>query len=287
MHYALAEVLAALGPLFRGFRDGGEVLRFLAATLGVLPAAGAVTSFVLNNARRVIMVGLTGTGRPQELPEGLVPIEEVRFRPMRLRGRRGFAVHVSIRTHNLSPASRIGLELRVRGPGGKPLGAALPRYQDEHGEFLVRELSQPIGETDAFLVTLGTLFPIVALALPVGPDQRATLTAHVAVQLEGRVEGRAEAPLDFIPREEDFLPTLEERPREPAAPLVAGELEVVAEATPGHEAPCPVCGDALEPDDTWECCLCEVGHHGECWTFAGRCSTYACLGDAAPVPPVD
>jgi hypothetical protein len=38
---------------------------------------------------------------------------------------------------------------------------------------------------------------------------------------------------------------------------------------------CPVCGMALEAN-LRRCGRCRTPHHGECWDYAGGCSTYAC-----------
>lgn len=47
---------------------------------------------------------------------------------------------------------------------------------------------------------------------------------------------------------------------------------------------CEICGCPLDVDLV-ACVRCKAAHHGGCWEYAGRCSTYACGGtEAAPVP---
>jgi RING finger family protein len=44
---------------------------------------------------------------------------------------------------------------------------------------------------------------------------------------------------------------------------------------PGRGALCRVCGTALA-GEVVQCRSCRTPHHDDCWTYAGRCSTYAC-----------
>jgi hypothetical protein len=61
----------------------------------------------------------------------------------------------------------------------------------------------------------------------------------------------------------------------PAAPAVIGR--------------CPVCGMELR-ESVIRCGRCDTPHHAECWSYVGRCSTYACGGvtprGEAPAPAV-
>ena len=62
--------------------------------------------------------------------------------------------------------------------------------------------------------------------------------------------------------------------KDPAPPgVVLGELTAAGGA-------CPVCGTPLR-DRVVRCGTCATAHHGECWTYAGRCATYACRGTRA------
>jgi hypothetical protein len=53
--------------------------------------------------------------------------------------------------------------------------------------------------------------------------------------------------------------------------IVLGELQM---APSGN---CPVCGTAMDSKSV-RCESCRTPHHLECWTYMGRCSTYACQG---------
>lgn len=53
-----------------------------------------------------------------------------------------------------------------------------------------------------------------------------------------------------------------------------GEVRVLS----GGE--CPVCGTAMQ-ERVVRCEACKTPHHSECWTYMGRCSTYACKGKRA------
>ena len=49
--------------------------------------------------------------------------------------------------------------------------------------------------------------------------------------------------------------------------------------SPSGEGPpaCPVCGAPIEAD-LRQCAKCETPHHADCWSYAGRCAVYACMG---------
>jgi hypothetical protein len=63
---------------------------------------------------------------------------------------------------------------------------------------------------------------------------------------------------------------------EPVAPagIVFGEVKTLSGAD------CPVCGTAMTAH-TVRCVACRTPHHPECWSYMGRCSTYACKGTRA------
>lgn len=50
-----------------------------------------------------------------------------------------------------------------------------------------------------------------------------------------------------------------------------------------EDAKCPICGDLIQ-DDLVFCCRCKTPHHRECWSYNGKCATYACgeINCAAP-----
>lgn len=281
VHQVLLLLKGAVEALATGHLVGG--LWALLILLVAVPAGLAVATVLLSNGRHLVMVGLAGGG--DELSGGRVPVESVEFRPFKLRGRRAFAAYVTFRTQNLSATDRVRIELRMRGEGGKPLGASLPRYRDRYGEFVIREISQPVGVADDFRVTLGTLFPIHALVLPVAADQRCVLTAQVELSLEDEALGTHQATLDFIPRSEDYLQAMKTAAPAPdaAASVDASGFEVVAVG--GRELCCPVCGDGLGDEPCYVCSLCETRHHPECWAFTDRCSTYACPGEPGQDQP--
>jgi hypothetical protein len=56
-----------------------------------------------------------------------------------------------------------------------------------------------------------------------------------------------------------------------AGGIELGEVKIVADSS------CPVCGTTLA-GLTVRCESCRTPHHGECWDYMGRCSTYACKG---------
>jgi hypothetical protein len=59
-----------------------------------------------------------------------------------------------------------------------------------------------------------------------------------------------------------------------SAPLPGIRLEDVRAESCGE---CQVCGSPLE-ESVVRCDTCRTPHHRECWTYVGRCTTYACKG---------
>ena len=234
---------------------------------------------VLANALELMRMGFARTGDKARL-EGRLPILETRFYPMSLRGRRAFAVHVTFRTDKLSPTARIGLEVQIHDEDGKPLPGNLPNYRAPHGEFLVRELSGAVGVSDDYRYTMGALLPVVAIGLPKRIDEVVKLRAQVTLKLDGRVMAQRRLTTEFIARERDFPapPKLREEVADPQAPATTEEISFTSGVLASRGL-CPVCGEGLE-DEVVSCGTCHVPHHAECWAFAGRCSTYACEGDA-------
>jgi len=57
--------------------------------------------------------------------------------------------------------------------------------------------------------------------------------------------------------------------------IVLGEVHVA-----GGGGDCPVCGTVLR-EPLARCERCRTPHHVECWTYMGRCATYACRGARA------
>lgn len=243
-----------------------------------IPLIVALVLVALANALELMRMGAARTGDKARL-EGRLPVLETRFYPMSLRGRRAFAVHVTFRTDKLSPTARVGLEVKIFDSDGKPLPGNLPNYRAPDGEFLVRELSGNVGVSDDYRYTMGALLPVVAIGLPRRVDQMIQLRAEVTLKLEGKIMERRSLTTEFIARERDYpappKPRVE-RPEE--APATVEEIAFTSgvRATSGA---CPVCGEGLE-DEVVSCGTCHVPHHAECWAFAGRCSTYACEGDA-------
>ncbi len=60
------------------------------------------------------------------------------------------------------------------------------------------------------------------------------------------------------------------------AACVVGGMEILEEARTAAGV-CPVCGCALERGLV-RCAKCGAPHHLDCWTYLGKCSTYACGG---------
>lgn len=249
----------------------------LAWLLCGIPFLVVFVLIVLANALELMRMGFARTGDRARL-EGRLPILETRFYPMSLRGRRAFAVHVTFRTDKLSPTARVGLEVQVFDEAGKPLPANLPNYRAADGEFLVRELSGAVGVSDDYRYTMGALMPVVAIGLPRRIDETVTLRAQVTLKLEGRVMAQRRLSAEFVARERDYPAPPRPRDEVAEAPATVEEITFTSGIQASHGV-CPVCGEGLD-DEVVACGACHVPHHAECWAFAGRCSTYACEGDA-------
>jgi hypothetical protein len=105
-----------------------------------------------------------------------------------------------------------------------------------------------------------------------------------------RLEGMSEPTLSVI-RDELVVKVSQFIENEGAAMRLVQTAEDFLEylfqvSTPGielgelHTAPsgtCPVCGTAMDSKSV-RCESCRTPHHVECWTYMGRCSTYACQG---------
>jgi hypothetical protein len=67
-------------------------------------------------------------------------------------------------------------------------------------------------------------------------------------------------------------------PRAPALPrprdVELGEVRALSGGL------CQVCGAPMAGEIV-RCELCRTPHHAECWSYMGRCSTYACKGRRA------
>lgn len=242
-----------------------------------IPFLVILVLIVLANALELMRMGFARTGDQTRL-EGRLPILETRFYPMSLRGRRAFAVHVTFRTDKLSPTARVGLEVMVFGEDGKPLPGNLPNYRAPDGEFLVRELSGAVGVSDDYRYTMGALMPVIAIGLPRRIDEMVTLRAEVTLKLEGKVMAQRRLSAEFVARERDYPAPPKQRDQVEEAPATAEEIAFTS-GVRASRGLCPVCGEGLE-DEVVACESCHVPHHAECWAFAGRCSTYACEGDA-------
>jgi hypothetical protein len=242
-----------------------------------VPFLVVLVLIVLANALELMRMGFARTGDQAAL-EGRLPILETRFYPMSLRGRRAFAVHVTFRTDKLSPTARVGLEVIVFDEDGKPLPGTLPNYRAPDGEFLVRELSGAVGVSDDYRYTMGALLPVVAIGLPRRVDQVVTLRAEVTLKLDGKVMAQRRLSAEFVARERDYPAPPKPRKEVREAPATTEEISFTS-GVQASRGMCPVCGEGLE-DEVVACGTCHVPHHAECWAFAGRCSTYACEGDA-------
>jgi hypothetical protein len=80
---------------------------------------------------------------------------------------------------------------------------------------------------------------------------------------------REEDLMDLVQTATDFAGYLMRLGPEDGIAWVAGETE--------EPVLCPVCAAAMV-DSVVRCDKCETPHHEECWTYVGRCSTYACKG---------
>lgn len=63
--------------------------------------------------------------------------------------------------------------------------------------------------------------------------------------------------------------------------LAGAGIEILGAGAPAGAPSCPVCGDAVRPDESVRCPACDTPHHRECWEFHGRCATYGCRGTGA------
>ena len=75
--------------------------------------------------------------------------------------------------------------------------------------------------------------------------------------------------LALLKTAEEFLSFL--RQEVPFSGVELGEVKA------SRRAVCLVCGTGMD-DVVVRCELCRTPHHRECWTYMGRCSTYACKG---------
>jgi len=80
--------------------------------------------------------------------------------------------------------------------------------------------------------------------------------------------------MSLVETAEEILGYLALLPQEPAPADDGVQIEEVRNSKTGE---CPVCGTLMERDQV-RCELCRTPHHSECWTYMGRCSTYACTG---------
>jgi len=80
--------------------------------------------------------------------------------------------------------------------------------------------------------------------------------------------------MTLVETAEEILKDLALVPQESAASVEGVQIEEVRSSKTGE---CPVCGTFMEKDQV-RCELCRTPHHSECWTYMGRCSTYACPG---------
>ncbi|RPH35887.1 MAG: hypothetical protein EHM91_16690, partial [Planctomycetota bacterium] len=81
-------------------------------------------------------------------------------------------------------------------------------------------------------------------------------------------------------RDETELMTLINAARDFAAfllPPPAAIGIVLEEVRVSGAAACPVCGTSMSRGFV-RCESCRTPHHHECWSYMGRCSTYACRG---------
>jgi hypothetical protein len=89
---------------------------------------------------------------------------------------------------------------------------------------------------------------------------------RIQVRDEIRSEGGVVA---LVKSAQEFLEFLD-------VPSASTGIELGEVKTPRNST-CPVCGTTLK-DPTVRCESCKTPHHSECWTYVGRCSTYACKG---------
>lgn len=80
--------------------------------------------------------------------------------------------------------------------------------------------------------------------------------------------------MSLVETAEEILGYLALGPEEDGASVDGVQIEEVRNSKTGE---CPVCGTTMDRDQV-RCELCRTPHHAECWSYMGRCSTYACGG---------
>ncbi len=273
------------GALLAGPGLGPLSLVAMVAALGLfVPTAGFL-------ARMSVDLALPEGSVDPVLRGGKVRTEESRFELSRVHGRRALVVRVSFATDLLDAGDRVEVRMRLLDQGGRPVEARGTRLRGPRDEILVRELSGPVGENDDLSATLGLVVPLRDANLP-EVHVPIRLTADLEFRIEGRLEGRHQLPIEYLPLSEDYPKAPEEKraPRvlrvraalegagvvEPAIEPGAIELVGPAEAPPDPE--CPVCGDPLAGEPRTGCPICDTPHHRECWRWNQRCTTYGCQG---------
>lgn len=297
---ALAATALAIGAIRALDRllDPGGPLANLDLGVALLLAGGALAPVAAGLAVQLGAAGL-------QLEAGAAPadleISEFRFRVLRLRGRRALSFQLELDTAAVAPGARVRVELRLRprhaipppvappraagGPGSPPspgagdegwLAARLPTFRGPAGEFVVRALSDPVGEEDSLRVTLGLLAPTVAVALPETPGPL-ELTAQVRAFVGSSRRAVEEHPVEFLALDMDR--------QDLAPPAGASEDEVrLVAAALAAPARCQVCGDQVD-DGCPPCLVCETPQHRECWDYLRGCGTYACGGQRRGATP--
>lgn len=210
-----------------------------------------------------------------------------------LRGRRGLAVHVGVGLDRHAGAP-LEMTVRVRGPDGHYLASTLAAYRGPFGELVRQHRTQPVRNQPARFPDLWVYFPTRTLPLsrwaaPVELVAEVLLTSRGAVLLEH------DLPITFVPDPED-LPLLISRPASRPAPdattqggppqptatdpdLSVSGVDLLGDGGPAEDLVCQICGGELG-EDAVPCSGCQTPHHGDCWEFMGRCSTYGCEGGA-------
>lgn len=176
-------------------------------------------------------------------------------------GTPGHRFHQALRVLDRAGRS-LELQLRLRGPAGGYLPAALSGYSGSGGELLVRHVTEPLSSDRVYLTDHWIFVPDAAFERP-----------------EGLRDPRLEAELVLMdrPRQEVLLVTTIPfwLPASNAAPAVEPLLLIPAQ--PLAEASCLVCGETLGAAPV-ACPHCETASHDECWRYLGGCATYGCAG---------
>lgn len=181
------------------------------------------------------------------------------------------------------PSTRLMVDMRKSSPGWLhilPNNVGIP-FLKRFGEMRDLTIGDPI--FDRRYVVAAT--PNFLAERVFRPDQRARVIAtvlsladfyaarfdldksYLTIQATGYLAGESEA-MRLVKAAEEFLGHLF---REPAVEGVEiGELKTA-------EGQCNVCGTDLS-GPVVRCESCRTPHHEECWTYMGRCSTYACKG---------